>query len=185
MNRTIKDATVRRYHYTDHRQLTAHLELFLAAYNYAGRLKTLKGLTPHEYVCRIWTEEPERFKLIPYHHTPELKTSTTWIAIGSRSPPSRVWIVAEPPTRPAIPNAHHGHGAHQPRSPCSTQVAVGVAENGCITQGSPPYGSITTPCVSARVASASSSVRGEIPSADATSDRGGMRPVSIKGLMKP
>ena len=33
MNRTIKDATVKRYHYADHQQLTDHLELFVAAYN--------------------------------------------------------------------------------------------------------------------------------------------------------
>jgi transposase InsO family protein len=74
MNRTIKDATVKRYHYADHQQLTAHLELFVAAYNHARRLKTLKGFTPHQYVCRIWTEEPERFNVNPYHHTPRLNS---------------------------------------------------------------------------------------------------------------
>ena len=74
MNRTIKDATVKRYHYADHQQLTVHLELFVAAYNHARRLKTLKGSTPHQYVCHIWTEEPERFKTNPYHHTPGLNT---------------------------------------------------------------------------------------------------------------
>ena len=74
MNRTIKDATVKRYHYADHQQLTDHLELFVAAYNHARRLKTLKGFTPHQYVCRIWTEEPERFKVNPYHHTPGLNS---------------------------------------------------------------------------------------------------------------
>jgi hypothetical protein len=30
-----------------------HLADFLAAYNFAKRLKTLRGLTPHEYVCKI------------------------------------------------------------------------------------------------------------------------------------
>jgi transposase InsO family protein len=74
MNRTIKEATVKRYHYETHQQLDQHLELFVQAYNYARRLKTLKGLTPHEYVCKIWTEEPERFKLNPYHHTTGLNT---------------------------------------------------------------------------------------------------------------
>ena len=69
MNRTIKEATVKRYHYADHQQPMAHLELFVAAYNHARRLKTLKGSTPHQYVCQIWTEEPERFKTNPYHHT--------------------------------------------------------------------------------------------------------------------
>jgi hypothetical protein len=46
MNRTLKEATVRRYHYETHRQLREHLEAFLNAYNFAKRLKTLRGLTP-------------------------------------------------------------------------------------------------------------------------------------------
>jgi len=46
MNRTIKDATVKRYHYDDHAQLEQHLADFIAAYNFGRRLKTLKGLTP-------------------------------------------------------------------------------------------------------------------------------------------
>lgn len=45
MNRTIKDATVKRYHYDSHDQLPAHLQLFIEAYNYARRLETLRGLT--------------------------------------------------------------------------------------------------------------------------------------------
>ena len=53
-NRTIKHATVKRYHYGDHQPLAAHLELFPNAYDHARRLKTLKGLTPHEYACGIW-----------------------------------------------------------------------------------------------------------------------------------
>ena len=50
MNRMIKDATVNRYHYDSHDQLRSHLSDFLNAYNYARRLKTLTGLTPHEYM---------------------------------------------------------------------------------------------------------------------------------------
>lgn len=46
MNRTLKDATVRRYHYHSHDDLRRNLALFLDAYNYARRLKTLKGVTP-------------------------------------------------------------------------------------------------------------------------------------------
>ena len=69
MNRTIKDATVKRYHYDSHDPLRRHLRLFVDTYNHARRLKTLRGLTPYEYVARTWTEEPERFRLSPYHHT--------------------------------------------------------------------------------------------------------------------
>ena len=45
MNRTIKDATVRRYHYDSHLILQSHLQDFINAYNFARRLKTLRGLT--------------------------------------------------------------------------------------------------------------------------------------------
>jgi transposase InsO family protein len=58
MNRTIKEATVKRFYYETHDQLRRHLNDFIDAYNFARRLKTLKGLTPYEYVCKIWTKEP-------------------------------------------------------------------------------------------------------------------------------
>jgi transposase InsO family protein len=70
MNRTLKDATVRRYHYDGHDQLRAHLQLFLDAYNHARRLKTLRGLTPYEFVCKTWTEQPTKFRVDPTHLTP-------------------------------------------------------------------------------------------------------------------
>jgi transposase InsO family protein len=50
MNRTIKDATVRRYHYQSHERLRQHLAMFLDAYNFAKCLKTLKGLTVYEFI---------------------------------------------------------------------------------------------------------------------------------------
>ena len=47
MNRTLKEATVRRYHYETHAQLREHLEAFLNAYNFAKRpSRPLRGLTP-------------------------------------------------------------------------------------------------------------------------------------------
>jgi Integrase core domain len=69
MNRTLKDATVRRYHYDSHDQLRAHLQLFLDAYNYARGLKTLRGLTPYEFICKTWTDQPHRFRVDPTHLT--------------------------------------------------------------------------------------------------------------------
>lgn len=70
MNRTIKDATVKRYYYDSHLQLKTHMTDFINAYNYGRRLKTLKGLTPFEYICKLWTKEPERFRLNPLHQMP-------------------------------------------------------------------------------------------------------------------
>jgi len=59
MNRTIKHATVKRFYYETHDQLRSHLADFVTAYNFAKRLKTLKGLTPYEYICKLWTKAPE------------------------------------------------------------------------------------------------------------------------------
>jgi hypothetical protein len=74
INRTIKDATVKRFHYENHDQLRTHLADFMAAYNFARRLKPLGGLTPYEYICKVWTSEPDRFILDPIHQMPGLNT---------------------------------------------------------------------------------------------------------------
>lgn len=74
MNRTLKDATVKRYHYETHDQLREHLAAFLAAYHFAKRLKTLRGLTAHEY-CKIWKAEPDRFENDPVQLTAGLPPS--------------------------------------------------------------------------------------------------------------
>jgi hypothetical protein len=74
MNRTLKDATVKRYHYGTHAQLKEHLHALLLAYNFAKRLKTLRGLTPYEHICKVWTAQPNRFRLNPLHHTVGLNT---------------------------------------------------------------------------------------------------------------
>ena len=74
MNRTINDATVKRFHCDSHDQLRTHLADFLVAHNFARRLKTLNSLTPHAYICKIWASEPERFILNPTHQMPGLNT---------------------------------------------------------------------------------------------------------------
>ena len=74
MNRTIKEATVRRYHYDNHEQLRQHLNDFVAAYNFGHRLKTLKGLTPYEFICKCWTNQPDKFILNPLQKMPRLNS---------------------------------------------------------------------------------------------------------------
>ena len=74
MNRTIKEATVLRYHYSTHAGLRTHLHAFLLAYNFAKRLKALKGLSPYQYVCKIWQSEPNRFSIDPHLFTVGLNT---------------------------------------------------------------------------------------------------------------
>jgi len=46
----------------------------MAAYNFARRLKTLRGLTPYEYIAEIWTSEPDRFIVDPIHQMTGLNT---------------------------------------------------------------------------------------------------------------
>lgn len=83
MNRTIKEATVKRYHYENHDQLRQHLTDFVAAYNFARRLKILRGLTPYEAICKAWTDEPERFISNPHHQSPG---PNIWRALLLRRP---------------------------------------------------------------------------------------------------
>ena len=73
MNRTIKEATVKRYHYDNHDQLGRHLADFVSAYNFGRRLKTLKGLTPYEFICKTWTTT-RTIQLDPPHQLPGLNT---------------------------------------------------------------------------------------------------------------
>jgi transposase InsO family protein len=74
MNRMLKETTVRRCHYDTHCQLRDHLAAFLNAFNFAKRLKTLKGLTPYEAICKAWADQPDRFRYDPTHLTSGLNT---------------------------------------------------------------------------------------------------------------
>ena len=70
MNRTLKEATIKRFHYETTDQLDTHLQAFLLAYNFAKRLKRLKGLTPHEFICTEWRKSPTVFHRDPADLTP-------------------------------------------------------------------------------------------------------------------
>lgn len=74
MNRTIKEATVKRFHYDCNDRLRMHLADFLTAYNFARRLKTPNGLSPYKSIYKIRTSEPERFIPNPIQHMLGLTT---------------------------------------------------------------------------------------------------------------
>jgi len=65
MNRTLKEATVNNFHYASHDELKHHLHDYLMAYNFAKRLKAIKGKTPWQFVLNQWTIQPEYFILNP------------------------------------------------------------------------------------------------------------------------
>jgi len=67
MNRTLKEATVKRYHYTTVAELNTHLQTFLQAYNQGKRLKKLRGKTPYEFMLAEYAKNPGIFIPDPTH----------------------------------------------------------------------------------------------------------------------
>jgi transposase InsO family protein len=70
MVHTLKEATVRVYHYETYRQLRRHVADYLAAYNFAKHLKALRWKTPYETIQALWEAKPELFHNSPDHLTP-------------------------------------------------------------------------------------------------------------------
>src|SRR5919107_416823 len=70
MNRTVKEATVKVFHYPDLDALKAHVLAFVRAYNFAKRLKALRWRTPFQAVLDAWTEDPSIFRMDPHHLIP-------------------------------------------------------------------------------------------------------------------
>ena len=54
--------------------IRTHLRDFVDAYNCARRLKTLRGLTAYEFICKAWTSQPQRFTISPLQKMPGLNT---------------------------------------------------------------------------------------------------------------
>src|SRR5215204_682844 len=65
MNRTVKDATIKVFHYPDLESLKAHVLAFVTAYNFAKHLKRLHWRTPVQAICEAWAKDPAPFKINP------------------------------------------------------------------------------------------------------------------------
>ena len=70
MNRTVKEATVKAFHYPDLGSLKAHVLAFVTAYNFAKHLKALWWRTPFQAVRDAWIKDPSIFEMDPHHLTP-------------------------------------------------------------------------------------------------------------------
>jgi len=70
MNRTVKNATIKVFHYPDRDVLKAHVLAFVRAYNFAKHLKALRWRTPFQAICDAWTKDPSIFKINPHHLIP-------------------------------------------------------------------------------------------------------------------
>jgi len=67
------DRSAREFHYKSHDHLQEHFFAFFDTYNFDRRLKTLRGVTPYEYVCRCWERQPEIFLRNPLEIRPKLQ----------------------------------------------------------------------------------------------------------------
>jgi transposase InsO family protein len=70
MNRTVKDATIKAFHYPNLEALKAHVLAFIQAYNFAKHLKALRWRTPFQAICDAWKTDPSTFKINPHHLIP-------------------------------------------------------------------------------------------------------------------
>src|SRR5215212_9805384 len=70
MNRTVKEATVKAFHYPGLDALRAHVLAFVRAYNCAKHLKALRWRTPFQAICDAWTKDRSIFKINPHHLIP-------------------------------------------------------------------------------------------------------------------
>ena len=67
-NRTIKESTIKKHHYSSFEEIDKHINLYLNAYNYAKKLKTIKFLTPIEKVVEVYKSTPKLFHRSPFHN---------------------------------------------------------------------------------------------------------------------
>jgi transposase InsO family protein len=70
MNRTVKEATIKAFHYPGLEALKAHVLAFVTAYNFGKHLKALRWRTPFQAICDAWTKDPSVFKIDPHHLIP-------------------------------------------------------------------------------------------------------------------
>jgi transposase InsO family protein len=70
MNRTVKEATIKAFHYPGLDALRTHVLAFVRAYNFAKHLKALRWRTPFQAICHAWTKDPSIFKINPHHLIP-------------------------------------------------------------------------------------------------------------------
>jgi len=68
MVRTIKEATVKSFHYSSIQELRRHVSDRPIAYNFAKQLKALKFRTPCEAIEELWKSKPGTFIVKPSHH---------------------------------------------------------------------------------------------------------------------
>src|SRR3712207_1342000 len=70
MNRAVKEATIKAFHYPDLDALRAHILAFVTAYDFAKHLTAPRRRTPLQAICGAWAEDPAIFEINPHRLTP-------------------------------------------------------------------------------------------------------------------
>jgi hypothetical protein len=70
LNRSMKDATTKAFHYPGLGALAAHVLAFVRACNFAKQLKALRWQTPFQAICGAWAKDTSIFKINPHHLFP-------------------------------------------------------------------------------------------------------------------
>lgn len=70
MNRTIKDATVKVFHYEALESLPDHVRAFVTAYNFAKRAGSAPMPNSVQAICDACARNPLPFKISPHHLIP-------------------------------------------------------------------------------------------------------------------
>lgn len=66
--RTLKEATVKSFHYSSVQELRRHVQEWLMVYSFAKQLKALRFKAPYEAIEELWKSKPEIFNVKPHHH---------------------------------------------------------------------------------------------------------------------
>lgn len=77
MHYTMKDATVRLFHYATAADVESHITAFVTAYNFAKNLKALRWRTPYQAICDACGTNPRIQSAPPLPGTVLLGTSLT------------------------------------------------------------------------------------------------------------
>ena len=98
MNRTIKEATVKVFHYPDLDSLKTHVLAFVSAYNFAKHLKALRWKTPFESRLSRLGHHARHLQTQPASPHPGTKHLVTMAGLKTRRPLGRrsfpvIWIV--------------------------------------------------------------------------------------------
>ena len=72
-----------------------HLDLFVDTYNHDRRLKTLKGLTPAQFIWKKWQEKPEIFYEEPCHLTSGLYRMRLFVGLDVSLAKTAICVVSE------------------------------------------------------------------------------------------